>query len=167
MPDPTPAPRIVGGRPVPAAPLTSAQPAAPAVPAAELGRGDLLDALTPAGHLSRWPAWLEILAGGNLGDLLDQLRPFAVGDAFAARVDWTLLVDALDQRCARSELNAAAARLGGSGEALARIAASLAAGHPVNLQAMLGRLDKTNRRVVLAALFTATGLGGSIDGIQR
>ena len=148
--------RMIGGRMVDV-PLTHARPAEPLTPAAELAHTVLYDAL--AGDSTRIPPALEVLCHGAMGDLMDhpRVRQHITGDSQYAAVDWAGLSAELDQvRMAGSEMTS------GGGDALLRIACSLAGYGEVNLQAAIGRLDKGNRRVVLLAMFSATGLAGEV-----
>lgn len=134
---------------------------AQAEPAAELGRGKLVDALYAgaAGRRGRSAA-VEVLCRGAYGVLLDHVRPYITGDVHRAEVDWPRVVLALmGGNLSRSP------HISHGGAALLRLAASLAGYERVNLAELIGALDRMNRRVVLGAMFTATDLGGSIDGL--
>ncbi|MGH3180429.1 MAG: hypothetical protein ACRDOH_20520 [Streptosporangiaceae bacterium] len=81
--------------------------------------------------------------------------PELTGDRPAAGIDWQGAVEGLD----RGELPCAASEL-----AVLRIAASLGAGVPVDLRAVLGGFDHVNIALVAGAVLHANGtIGGTVS----
>ena len=123
--------------------------------AADLPRGELAAALSePGGHSGGTAAAAVLVATAMHGDLLDQLRPFVTGDHRTAYVEWHHVIAELNGHGTGDGLG----YLSGGGEAVLRIAASLAVGTPVDLRGMLGRLDRPNKVMAVRAVGDAAGV---------